>query len=133
DEFKSNVSMGSSFVGRVAERKKPFISDNAPGDADRVDSEWIRRENIKSIAAYPLMVSERVVGVLAVYSKNHISDAIAGELSLAAKGVSQFIQRKQSEEKLRIARDELSQYTGSLEKLTAERTASLREMVQQME
>src|SRR6185437_15455149 len=55
DEFKSNVSMGSSFVGRVAERKKPFISDNAPGDADRVDSEWIRRENIKSIAAYPLM------------------------------------------------------------------------------
>ncbi|HEX4265310.1 MAG TPA: CheR family methyltransferase [Verrucomicrobiae bacterium] len=133
DAFDSTIAVGSSTIGRVAGRRKIYIVNKIDEDSDGGDNDWLRREGIVSLGAYPLMVAERVVGVLCVYGKHQISETVASELALAAKGLAQFIQRKQGEEKLRLAQEELSRYTGSLEKLTAERTASLREMVQQME
>lgn len=133
DGPESKIPMGSSVIGRTAERRKPHITNKLGDEFSREEKEWMRREDIRSIAVYPLMVADRIMGVLAIYGKEEISELVGTELTMAGKGLGQFMQRKQSEEKLRQAQEELGRYTNSLEKLTAERTASLREIVQQME
>ena len=133
DAFDSKIELGVSTIGRAAERPKIYIINKIEGEGESANSEWMRREGITCLAAFPLIAADQVLGVLGVYGKEALSEAVANELAFAAKGLAQFLQRKQSEEKLHQAQEELSRYTGSLEKLTAERTASLREMVQQME
>jgi signal transduction histidine kinase len=90
-------------------------------------------ETAASFAGYPLVVGERLVGVLEAYGKAPLADVPLAELSFAAKGIAHFIQRKQMEQRLLKAQDEVSRYSTDLEKLVAERTASLEKMVQQME
>jgi two-component system CheB/CheR fusion protein len=133
DGTDSRITVGFSTIGRVAERRQISINNHVQSDAENLDGDWLRREQVVSLGAYPLIVADRVVGVLAVYGRQTLSEAVASELVLASKVLAQFIQRKQAEEKLRAAQDELSRYTGTLEKLTEERTSSLREVVQQME
>lgn len=130
----SKIPLGKSAVGRAAERNDIYISNNVRQDCAADDeNDWMLREDITSLGAYPLIVSDRLLGVLGVYARKQISEAMANEIAFAAKSVAQFLQRRQSEEKLRLTQEELSRYTDSLERLTAERTASLREVVQQME
>lgn len=133
DGPESKVPLGQSVIGRTAERHKPYLSNKIGEEFSREERDWLRREDISSVGVYPLMVADRVMGVMAIYGRDEISDIVSTELNMASKGLSQFMQRKQSEEKLRATQEELNRYTDSLEKLTAERTASLREIVQQME
>ena len=133
DGPETRIPVGFSTVGRVAERRRISIDNNVQNHGESADAEWLNSEQVKSFGAYPLQVADRVVGVLTVHGRQPISELVAGELALAGKALAQFIHRKQSEEKLRQAQEELSSYTGKLEKLTEERTSSLREVVQQME
>jgi len=126
------IAVGFSTIGRVAERRRLIIDNDVQNDGE-ADAECLKREHVTSFAAYPLQMGDRVVGVLAVHGRQPISELTGSELLLAGKALAQFINRKQSEEKLYQAREELSRYTGKLEKLTEERTSSLREVVQQME
>ena len=128
-----SLPLGSSTIGRIAERRKIVINNNVQSDVEKADAEWLKTDEVTSFAAYPLQIGDRLIGVFAVHGKQPISEALATELALASKALAQFINRKQSEEKLRRAQEELSSYTGKLEKLTEERTSSLREVVQQME
>ncbi len=133
DGPEARIPVGFSTIGRVAERRKISINNDVRNDGESVNAEWLKHEEVTSSGIYPLLIGDRVVGVLAVYGRQPFSEAVASELALASKVFAQFINRKQSEEKLRLAQDELSRYTGKLEKLTEERTSSLREVVQQME
>jgi two-component system CheB/CheR fusion protein len=130
---ESQVPIGISTIGRAAENRKICIDNNIKNNGQRFEGDWPQNEELSSFGAYPLIVGDGIVGMLAVYGRASLSEAMANELVLASRVLAQFIQRKQSEEKLRSAQDELSRYTGTLEKLTEERTASLREVVQQME
>jgi two-component system CheB/CheR fusion protein len=129
---ETRIPVGFSAVGRVAERSKACIDNNFQNNGDHADVK-LKGEQVTSFGGFPLQIADRVLGVLAVYGRQPISEFIASELALAGKALAQFINRKQSEEKLRQAQEELSRYNGKLEKLTEERTSSLREVVQQME
>lgn len=132
--LNSKIPLGLSAIGRVAERKEIYITNDVRRDyAAEDEDDWMLRENVTSLGAFPLITSDRLLGVLGVYGRAEISEAVANEIALAAKNIAQFLQRRRTEEKLLAAQEELSRYTDSLEKLTAERTASLREVVQQME
>jgi two-component system CheB/CheR fusion protein len=133
DGSDARIPVGFSTIGRVVERRKVNINNNVRNDCESVNADWLKYEEVTSAGAYPLLMGDRAVGVLAVYGREPLSELVATELALAGKVLAQFIHRKQSEEKLRQTQDELSRYTGKLEKLTEERTSSLREVVQQME
>ncbi len=133
DGPETRIPLGFSTIGRVAERRKISIDNNVQNDGESADAEWLKIERVTSFGAYPLQIADRVVGVLAVYGRQSVSELAGSELALAGKALAQFINRKQGEEKLQQAQEELSSYTGKLEKLTEERTSSLREVVQQME
>jgi PAS domain S-box-containing protein len=68
---------------------------------DRVsDKEWVKRERLVSYAAYPLVLEEKLVGLMAVFSHQLLTDQIHQEMASVANGISLCIERKRSEQAL---------------------------------
>jgi PAS domain-containing protein len=61
----------------------------------------ITPSGIVSFAGYPLIVQDRVVGVMAMFARQRLSAAILDTLASVADSIAQGIERKQTEEKIR--------------------------------
>jgi DNA-binding CsgD family transcriptional regulator len=68
DGFFSRVPMGAYKVGKIAQNRITFLSNNLPEETWVKDRDWAIRHNIRGFAGFPLMMEERVVGVLATFS-----------------------------------------------------------------
>ncbi|MEO7676542.1 MAG: PAS domain-containing sensor histidine kinase, partial [Verrucomicrobiota bacterium] len=65
------------------------------------DPEWAKREGMVAFAGYPLLLENRVLGVMALFARHPLSETVLNELALVADGIAQWVQRKQAEEALR--------------------------------
>ncbi len=76
DGSPGGIAAGEGSVGRVALTKQPqHILDTH--DAWReFDHDRMARHGIRSFVGYPLLVADRLVGVLAVYSVRPVSDLL---------------------------------------------------------
>jgi DNA-binding CsgD family transcriptional regulator len=68
DGFFSRVPMGAFKVGKIAQNRVAFLSNNLPEETWVKDRDWAIAHNIRGFAGYPLAVEDRVVGVLATFS-----------------------------------------------------------------
>lgn len=64
----ARVSMGAYKVGKIAQNRVPFLSNRLAEEAWVKDRDWAITNNIQGFAGYPLMTSDRVIGVLATFS-----------------------------------------------------------------
>ncbi|HEU4682893.1 MAG TPA: sigma 54-interacting transcriptional regulator, partial [Nitrospira sp.] len=83
-------------------------------DARISDKEWARACGFVSFAGYPLIVEERLVGVMALFARHTLSDATLETLGSVADAVAQSIERKRAEEKLRQDEQELRRITDAI-------------------
>jgi PAS domain S-box-containing protein len=65
----SRVPVGQLKIGLIAQECKAHLTDNAIGDPLIGDQEWARREGMVAFAGYPLLAAGRVVGVMALFSR----------------------------------------------------------------
>jgi len=86
---------------------KDNIGDGTPvllnkvGNDPRVPCrEWVVQEGIVAYAGYPLMLENRLIGLLSIYSHNELSPAVIQEVGSVANGIALTIERKRSEEAL---------------------------------
>jgi two-component system, cell cycle sensor histidine kinase and response regulator CckA len=68
--------------------------------APTVLQEWARREGIYAFAGYPLVLEDRLVGLMGLFARRHLSEAILQEMGSVANGIALCIERKRSEEAL---------------------------------
>lgn len=66
----ARVPMGAYKVGKIAQNRVPFLSNQLPEEPWVKDRDWAIANQIQGFAGYPLMVGERVLGVLAAFSRN---------------------------------------------------------------
>ena len=64
----ARVPMGAYKVGKIAQNRIPFLSNHLADEPWVKDREWAIANHIQGFAGYPLMASDRVIGVLAVFS-----------------------------------------------------------------
>jgi len=84
------VPMGAFKIGWIAAARQPHIS-NSVVDAPRVtDRERARREGMQAFAGYPLVIDDRLVGVLATFSKSTLDGIVLDELEPVAAAIAQF-------------------------------------------
>jgi signal transduction histidine kinase len=69
--------------------------------------EWAEQERIIALAGYPLMVEGRLVGVLAMFARQALGSDTLEALALVADTIAQGAERKQAEEGLRRANEQL--------------------------
>lgn len=94
----SRVPVGTLKIGRIAQERRPHFSNDVLADDSVVDRAWAAREGLVSFAGYPLIVDERVVGVMAMFSRNALGLETLHSLAYVADTIALGIDRKSSEE-----------------------------------
>lgn len=69
DGGHAQVPVGAFEVELIAAERRPHLTNDVSTDERVGDREWARREGMVSFAGYPLIVSDRVVGVVAVFGE----------------------------------------------------------------
>ncbi len=97
----SRVPVGKYKIGLIAEERTPHMSNDVPHDPRVSDHEWAEREGMIAFAGYPLVVADRLVGVMALFAKQPLTDATLQAMSPVANAIALGIERKRAEADLR--------------------------------
>ncbi|MCG6156631.1 PAS domain S-box protein [Rubinisphaera margarita] len=91
------VKVGEFKIGRIARDREPLLTNDVPHDPNISNPEWAKQEGMNAFAGYPLIIGERVVGVLAMFSRPTLSETMLTNLGPLAEAIAQYLDRKQTE------------------------------------
>jgi PAS domain S-box-containing protein len=98
DGSHSRVPVGKYKIGLIAQERLPHLTNAVESDPRVSDQEWAKQEGMVAFAGYPLVVADRLVGVMAMFSRHNLSDSTLEAMSSVANGVALGIERKSAEE-----------------------------------
>lgn len=84
----ARVPMGAYKVGKIAQNRVSFLSNQLADEAWVKDRAWAIANNIRGFAGYPLTVGDRVVGVLATFSHRAMATEFLEVLQMLCTTVS---------------------------------------------
>jgi PAS domain S-box-containing protein len=96
----SRIPIGHFKIGRIARERKAHLTNDIPNDPHISNKEWARSEALISFAGYPLIVEDRIVGVLGMFSRKVLTQNTLDTLAIIADGIAQGIERKHVEDAL---------------------------------
>ena len=99
--------LGQFKIGRIARDRTPHLTNTVIGDAEVSDQDWARREGMVAFAGHPLIVDGRVVGVMAIFARHALSDAVISAMASVADHIALGIERHRSADALRIAEERM--------------------------
>jgi PAS domain S-box-containing protein len=105
----ARVPVGAFKIGLIAEERQPHITNEVQTDPWINDKEWAMREGMTAFAGYPLIVEDRLVGVMAMFAREDLADDTLDALASIADIISQGIERKRVEEALQASEEQLRQ------------------------
>ena len=126
DGSHSRVPVGQLKIGLIARERKPHLTNTVTSDPRVSDKGWARREGMVAFAGYPLIVEDRLVGVMAMFSRQEFTEYIIEALASVADVIAQGIERKRAEEEIRILNEQL-------EHRVRQRTTQLEEAYRELE
>ena len=93
----ARIQIGHFIIGKIAQERKPRLTNDVIGESDDEEREWAKREGLVSFAGHPLIVENRLVGVMGMYAWHPLSDTAFSTLTSIADGISLGIERKFSD------------------------------------
>jgi signal transduction histidine kinase/CheY-like chemotaxis protein len=97
--------IGRRTIELIAEGRQPYATHAVVGDPHIDEQEWAVREGIVAFAGHPLLVEGRLVGVLAIYSRQALLPATLDTLAGVAENIALGIERKGAEQCLAAAKE----------------------------
>lgn len=119
-----NLRLGQDKIGQIAEDLEPYLTNDVATDNLVGNTDWVRRERLVSFAGYPLRIEDRVLGVMAMYSRRPLDHDLLNALSTIADALALGVARKTSDAARRKAE--------SLLRAQAERLEILHELGKQL-
>ena len=101
------VPLGQFKIGRIARDRTPHLTNTVIGDPQVNDQDWAIREGMVAFAGHPLIVGGRLVGVMALFARHTLSDAVMSELTSVADHIALGIERHRSADALRTAEERM--------------------------
>ncbi len=89
----SCIPIGKFRIGLIGQEMKPHWTNQVRDDFAFFDPELFRRAGITSFAGYPLVVDNRLVGVMAFYAQHPLSRSSLSALASIADGIALGIER----------------------------------------
>src|ERR687886_485809 len=126
DGFHSRVPVGRFKIGLIAQERRPHLTNTVTRDPRVSDKEWAKREGMVAFAGYPLILEDRLVGVVAMFALKELEEDTIGALGSVADIIAQGIERKRAEE-------EIHRLNKQLERRVRQRTAQLAESNKELE
>ena len=96
----SRVPVGKYKIGLIAQERKPHLTNAVVGDPRVSDQEWAQREGMVAFAGYPLVVDDRLVGVMAMFARRPLSETTLDAMASVADEIALGIERKSAQERL---------------------------------
>lgn len=107
DEFPSRISLGISMIGFIAQNHTPYFTNDVANDICIAAKDWVQQEQITAFAGYPLIVEERLVGVLALFGRRPLTTAVHDTLGWIANNIAIAVDRTWAREELLNRREAL--------------------------
>lgn len=101
----ARVPVGQYKIGRIAQNRRAHLTNDVRRDPNISDPEWAAREGMVAFAGYPLISDARVLGVLALFARHKLSEAVLGDLAPIADAIAGNIQRRAAEAALIAAKE----------------------------
>ncbi|MGI8639009.1 MAG: PAS domain S-box protein [Pyrinomonadaceae bacterium] len=117
DGEHSRIPVGKYKIGRIAEERKPHLTNSVIGDERVNNQEWAKKEGMVAFAGYPLVVEDSLVGVVGMFSRNTLGEATLDAMASIANTIALGIKRKYSEEHLRESERNLRALANSIPQL----------------
>jgi PAS domain S-box-containing protein len=109
DGSYSRIPVGDLKVGWIAQEKKAHLTNEVMNDPRVKDKGWAQDNGMVAFAGYPLVVEDRLIGVVALFARRPLSESILDTLASAADTIAQGIERKRAEEALRRSEASLAE------------------------
>src|SRR5215467_13327950 len=103
----SRIPLGELKIGLIARERKAHLTNDVQNDPRISDHNWARAEKMQSFAGYPLVVEDRVVGVMGIFSRQALTESTLETLAFVADGIAQGIDRKRAEDVFKLLKDQL--------------------------
>src|SRR5205807_3028698 len=87
-----------SRIARIVRQRKACLSNDVSTDAVPVDREWAMREGLTAFAGFPLLVRDRVVGVMALFARERLTPTALQAMAVVSNQISLGIEHKRLEE-----------------------------------
>ena len=100
DGAHGRIPVGQFKIGLIAAERMPHLTNTVLGDSRVHDQEWAKREGMVSFAGYPLVLEDRVLGVMALFARKPLSQNTLAAMESVAKGIAIGIERKIAESEL---------------------------------
>jgi diguanylate cyclase (GGDEF)-like protein/PAS domain S-box-containing protein len=122
------VPVGRFKIGLIAHERRPHLTNEVLNDPRIDDREWAKREGLVSFAGHPLVVEDRLVGVMAMFAREPLREDAVESLASVAGAIAQGIQRNQAEEALKESEERHRRQARELALLHEVRTALAMEL-----
>ncbi len=125
----SRVKIGELKIGRIAQERRPHLTNAVLEDPWVSDPDWARKEGIIAFAGYPLLAEGRLVGVMAMFARSSFSERVLIDLAPVADSLARYIERQRAEQALLRAHAELEERVQKRTADLANANAALRQEV----
>lgn len=109
DGKHARVPIGAYKIGRIAQERKPHLTNSVQGDPRVGDPDWAEREGMISFAGHPLIVEGELIGVMALFARKPLGESTLHALGAIADTVALGIKRRRTENALRERDEQLRQ------------------------
>ncbi len=104
----SRIRVGEFKIGWIAQTRTPHLTNEVIGDPKIPHQDWAKRQGIVAFAGYPLMIKDRLLGVMAIFAQHPLSELTLAEMASISSAIAVGIDRKQAEKKLRASEASLA-------------------------
>jgi len=101
----SRVPLGKLKIGLIAQERQPHLTNDVANDPRISAPEWAIEQGLVAFAGYPLLVEDRVVGVMAMFARHPLTEDTVETIATVAAPIAQGIERKRAEEALRASEE----------------------------
>ena len=105
----SRIPMNGPELGRLVRRGRPYTAISVTRDLAEPALEWAVREGLEALVSQPLVVDDRLVGVVASLASHELDDMALGGFGAAAGDIARQIDRRRVAEALHESEVQLRQ------------------------
>ncbi|MGH2505966.1 MAG: PAS domain-containing protein, partial [Ktedonobacteraceae bacterium] len=84
----AHIPIGSFKIGMIGKNRKPHLTNAVIGDPLVPNQEWAKREGMVAFAGYPLLVNNRLSGVMAIFARHQLTEATLEAMATVANAIA---------------------------------------------